>query len=279
MPLNCVPPWLLVIIAIMCIILFIDSDEILHGDNDYIKIWNVPESVLNVDSVPPVVHRIRLYDSEFPEHILDCLEKFKRINPQFFHVLWNEQDVLYIMNTEEKNIYLNYPKKIQKADYARYIILKYYGGIYCDYDIDVRRSIYELYSKYRDNDCVLFEETTMSRSSADSTTEYSIRKSIPEVQLRIANYAMMSKPNSVIINDILEICKERSQLKINEDYDILYTTGPDVVSTSYDSFKDQIGYVPLKESRKYFVHLCAGHWRTGNIFVDLIPYYYNKYFS
>jgi len=272
---------IILLIAIMCIICFIifaDNVKKVHGDENYITISNVPYSIKSTDNVPPIVHRIRLYDSKFPENILDCLEKFKRLNPQFYHVLWNEQSVLNIMNDQERYTYLNYPKKIQKADYARYIILKYYGGIYCDYDIDVKQSIYSLYDKYKNDDIVLFEETTMSNSDAQDTIKHKIRNSIPEVQLRIANYMMMSKPNSVVINDILEICTQRSTLKINEDYDILYTTGPDVVSTSYDSFKDQIGYVPLSESKKYFSHLCAGHWRSENALFDTIQYYYYKHF-
>ena len=268
---------LIAIMCIICFIIFADDVKKVHGDENYINISNVPYENFQ-DVIPPVVHRIRLYDSKFPENILDCLDKFQRLNPQFYHVLWNEQSVLDIMNEQERYTYLNYPKKIQKADYARYIILKYYGGIYCDYDIDVKKSIYSLYDKYKNNDVVLFEETTMSNSDAHDTIKHKIRNSIPEVQLRIANYMMMSKPNSVVINDILEICEQRSTLKITEDYDILYTTGPDVVSTSYDSFKNQIGYVPLDESNKYFTHLCAGHWRSENALFDMIQYHYYKYF-
>jgi hypothetical protein len=88
---------------------------------------------------------------------------------------------------------------------------------------------------------------------------------------------MASKPNSIEINDILDLCKERSKLTISEDYDILYTTGPDVVSTVYDNHKNDIIYVPLSISTKYFSHLCVGHWRDENSFFSTMSHWFHKY--
>ena len=45
-----------------------------------------------------------------------------------------------------------------------------------------------------------------------------------------------SKPNSDSINGILQICKERHLLSVSVDYDVIYTTGPDVVSTYFNSY-------------------------------------------
>ena len=270
-----------IIIIVIYIIFFNNSVLRLHDDNSYVNNSIVPYEKYDT-IIPPVVHRIRLYDSEFPHDILDCLDNFQKLNPQFYHVLWNEQSIIDIMDENEKLIYKNYSKKIQKADYARYIVLKYYGGIYCDYDIEVEQSIYTLYDKYKNDDIILFEEVTLNANDMIDSLKYSIRNNIPEVPLRIANYIMASKPNSIGINYILKLCKERSVLKLNEDYDILYTTGPDVVSTVFDKHKNDkwlshLSYIPLSISVKYFSHLCAGHWRDENQFFSTIKNWFHKY--
>lgn len=52
------------------------------------------------------------------------------MNNEFEYILLLKKDVLNIINREEKEVYLNYKFSIQKSDYARYIVLKYYGRIY-----------------------------------------------------------------------------------------------------------------------------------------------------
>ena len=54
---------------------------------------------------------------------------------------------------------------------------------------------------------------------------------------------MMSKSHSKNMQKILDLCKERKDLEIKEDYDILYTTGPDVVSEVFDKLDDKPKYL------------------------------------
>ena len=59
------------------------------------------------------------------------------------------------------------------------------------------------------------------------------------------------------------MCKERKDLEIKEDYDILYTTGPDVVSEVFDKLDDKPKYLTKNECDEYFIHNHVGHWRKS----------------
>lgn len=218
------------------------------------------------ETVPNIIHRLLLYDADFPNNLKGTIRKFEKLNNDFHHVLWSEKDILSIMNSKEIEIYKIYPKKIQKSDYARYIALKYFGGIYCDLDVEALKPFITLYEKYKKDD-LFFEECTISEDFIQETTSHKIRKGVPECALRISNYIIMARPNSRHINNIINICENRRLLPINEDYDVLYTTGPDVVSTYVDTIlksgSNAVQFLNKPDSDKYLRHLCDGHWRTG----------------
>jgi len=64
-----------------------------------------------------------------------------------------------------------------------------------------------------------------------------IRKGRPEVNIRVANYWMASVAGHSFWKDVLELVQRRSHLSLGEQYDVLYTTGPDVVSEIYDLYQ------------------------------------------
>ena len=54
----------------------------------------------------------------------------------------------------------------------------------------------------------------------------------------------MSKPNTKYINDVLNMCNLRSiQNEIKVDYDVIYTTGPDVTSSIVRSEKRSFVFI------------------------------------
>ena len=65
-----------------------------------------------------------------------------------------------------------------------------------------------------------------------------IRKGRPEVNIRIANYWMASVAGHSFWKDVLELVQRRSHLNLEEQYDVLYTTGPDVVSEIYNLYQE-----------------------------------------
>ena len=94
-----------------------------------------------------------------------------------------------------------------------------------------------------------------------------IRKGVLEHPIRIANYAFSSKPKNPIFLEVLAEIRRRMfiQRAPKRDYDVLYLTGPDVVtSVIYTMNKTvPINVVSKLVSSSIIEHTCAGEWRKS----------------
>lgn len=83
-----------------------------------------------------IIHQIWLQGfKEAPKEIQKYMKINKKLNPDFKYEFWNESKIINLMikygyiNTYNEFIYMH-----QKIDFAKYVILYYYGGIYIDGD-------------------------------------------------------------------------------------------------------------------------------------------------
>jgi len=229
----------------------------------YIKPSQLETIKYTISGIPKLIHRTLLYDDEFPSNILCYLNHFHENYSDYTIVLWNNQDVIDILNPNEIEIYLNL-KKIQKSDFARLVIIRKYGGIYADFDIEHKSSLSNLIDKIEQTQegIVFIEHVHRLNKQCNYYKKFKIRNNIPENKIRIANYILIFKSNSLFINKCIDLCLQRIHLPITSDYDILYTTGPDILSTIFASYSnDNLLIISLQEGLEYFVHKCAGHWR------------------
>lgn len=90
-----------------------------------------------IRSVPPFIHRLLLFDEFIPLNVMPYVDLSMRQIPKLVHILWREADLLQIMYDSESKVYFKYQRRIQKADFGRYIILLHYGGIYIDLDVEL----------------------------------------------------------------------------------------------------------------------------------------------
>lgn len=96
--------------------------------------------------IPKVIHQIWIqgYDS-IPSQLKEYHDGCQRINNDFVHILWDEQKIVKLMKKyfDKKFIdaYNSFTIAAQKADFARYIILYVYGGIYLDMDMVCRKNL------------------------------------------------------------------------------------------------------------------------------------------
>lgn len=64
--------------------------------------------------------------------------------------------------------------------------------------------------------------------------------------------------------DLLHEARARAPLPVYEDYDVIYTTGPDLVSHVYDSrghLYPDIKVVERPTDQRFFRHSATGTWR------------------
>jgi mannosyltransferase OCH1-like enzyme len=223
-----------------------------------------PSEIPNIsdNEIPKFIHRTLLYDDNFPLNAINYLEYFIFKHPNFTYILWRNEDILEILQDKpnQLQIYKQF-KNIQKSDFARYLILQKYGGMYVDFDIKIFKSLDLLFDLYKNQDSIIFVEHIHNNNNKRIQSHMYIRNGTLEDTIRIANYLIISKPNSDYINKIIELLISRSQLPIKNSYDIIYTTGPDLTSTIYAQNPNLSTIINKSISDSYFSHDCFGHWK------------------
>ena len=88
--------------------------------------------------VPKIIHQIWIGDQPIPEHCKEFSKEMQSMHPDWEYKLWGNE-LLYDIYPNDKYIqhYLTNPhiyKWAFTADRIRMLLLKEYGGIYCDLD-------------------------------------------------------------------------------------------------------------------------------------------------
>ncbi len=166
--------------------------------------------------------------------------------------------------------YKQYTKNIQRCDVIRYMLMYQYGGVYSDLDVKPSISVDYLLEKYKWANVIfgIGREKPLEKCKHTTRVE-SIRNGELEIPIRVANYFFISRiPYHPIWIDILKLAKKRAHLPLNSQYGIIYTTGPDIVTTSISNNRtkyNDIAIIPHDEFTKFFHHSCSsftnGSWR------------------
>ena len=216
--------------------------------------------------IPPVVHMI-WYGVDAPSPLHHANEKYRRgynsivKNSMCEIKLWTKSDCEYLVQKypEYDGIY-RAANNIMKYDIMRYLIVYHCGGTYLDADIVLKKPLADITA----NEC-FFIENIVPISRNNPGYYEPIRKGVLEHPIRIANYAFSSKPKNPIFLEVLAEIRRRMfiQRAPKRDYDVLYLTGPDVVtSVIYTMNKTvPINVVSKLVSSSIIEHTCAGEWR------------------
>lgn len=105
--------------------------------------------------IPKKIHQIWIGDQAMPDHCLDFVRKMQYINSEYEHKLWGNE-VLTELYKDDKFLkeYTKYPE-IYKwafiADRVRLLLLRDFGGIYCDVDCNPIKSFDVVLEKLNPN--------------------------------------------------------------------------------------------------------------------------------
>jgi len=161
--------------------------------------------------IPKVVHQIWWDSRPLNTNEAKWMQSWNSSHPDWLHVLWRHSDLRTFMAMHHPTalpLYDSYTHSICKIDMVRYHILWTHGGLYVDIDYEAISSI---------------EPELEGHGLAVVDSPF---KKHEDVQ----NSMMASRPNHpfwVIVSDIL---RERSSLCSHVNPDIIYTTGPGVLS-------------------------------------------------
>lgn len=230
----------------------------------------VEENTMPAHKIPKVIHFIQFtfknYDA--PDEYKMCIDKIKKLHPDWEINIYNDADAKKIVEDffpEMLNIYNAYPCDIQRVDIFRILIIYLKGGFYLDLDVYLLKELDEL----RHLNLVLGEERTI--------TPEENKKLNLKSNLQIANYMFGSIPKHPFWLEVLLESINRSQHEINEENDILYTTGPWLLTKVYQDVKHKYNDIELIRNKfriclvhcqsiscrfgDFAAHLHKGSWR------------------
>jgi len=93
--------------------------------------------------VPRIIHQT-WKTSEVPESWASSQLSWTKLHPDWTYILWTDADIDYYMKTmwpDDYAFFKSLPWTIQRIDVWRYYVLRDFGGIYCDLDIEPIKNI------------------------------------------------------------------------------------------------------------------------------------------
>lgn len=147
-------------------------------------------------SIPKVIHQIWFYfdavkrtepDAAHMRRMQDILAL--PCNKKWGYKLWREMDVLNLLAKYPKwnAIYNSLPFAIQKVDFARYVILYTFGGVYMDFDAFPTVCLDDLFN-----------------AKTDSSAPCTIYLSHGNAFTKVANHVLGSAPKNVFWSHVID---------------------------------------------------------------------------
>lgn len=181
----------------------------------------------DIETIPKIIHQTAPADkSKWHKEWYECQESWKKHFPDFEYKMWSDEDNLKLIETDYPwflETYNKYPKNINRVDMIRYFILDKYGGIYADMDYMCIKNFYDQLPKGK----VSISESPYKQN------EY------------LQNALMCSPKKHPFWMKVINNSKSRMDKNDNIDH-VLYISGPQLISHTYDNNKDYVNVLPIE---------------------------------
>ena len=236
--------------------------------------------------IPLIIHQIWLQGEYFiPEKFKDYYINNKKLHPNWKYYFWDESDILQLLQQKQEwlDTYYKLQYLVQKVDFARYIILLIYGGVYVDMDAKIIKPLDTLLYKYKDYDLIVsdFRPNILQSLITCGDTNPCINNGI-----------IICKPRSIIMEKLVEYIQNNPECGNIRELCILNVTGPSMFTNIIKKYQhmERIKRLPseylepcvldendcLITDNTYVVHIHSMSWmgRFGNICVFIYRYLY-----
>ena len=132
--------------------------------------------------IPKIFHQI-WFDfkqgngAEFPEKFKTYRDSWTNQHPDWEYKLWSEDEFLKILPDNLQALYHKYDVMIKKVDFAKFVVLQKYGGVYVDTDEECFKNIEPLMADY---DVVLAFDYPVERLTPDMSIINSFMATVPD---------------------------------------------------------------------------------------------------
>lgn len=173
--------------------------------------------------IPRIIHQT-WKNKRIPKRFLDFSEGWRHCHPGWEWRLWTDADNLRFVKERYPSIldhYTSFPCHIQRVDFIRYLILRTYGGVYVDLDLQCFRNIELLLGSHQ---CLFSLEHEEHAKSHD-------------VPFIVSNAFMASVPEhpifDLIVAEVLDYIPGSSMMNRN----ILESTGPLMLTRVFQKYR------------------------------------------
>jgi mannosyltransferase OCH1-like enzyme len=181
-----------------------------------------------------IVHQIWLQGIDnVPTKFNKNIKSIKDYNPNYKYIFWDEISIINLMkqNNDYLKTYYKFIFMHQKIDFAKYVILYLFGGIYIDIDVECIKPLDQLTGKYPNYD------TIMSHTSAYALESYIVCGSSSCYNNGIFITIKGSEVMKVLIDTVIENpdCTYYPTKHILQFSCVNDTTGPNFISKALKS--------------------------------------------
>lgn len=169
-----------------------------------------------------MIHQIWIQGAlHLPKRYDTNIAKIKTLHADYGYMLWDEIAIINLMRRDPLwlDTYYRLTFLHQKIDFAKYVILYKYGGIYIDMDVTMIKSFTSLLEFYQNSTLIV------SRLNLDS---FSCRINCGSI-ICINNGIIMSAPSERIIEEMINHVHKSSNYNTFIKYNCINnTTGPKI---------------------------------------------------
>lgn len=179
-------------------------------------------------SIPKIIHQT-WKNKKIPDDWLISKQRWEEFHPGWEYRLWTDRDNREYIKINYPNfleIFDSYPHNIQRADVIRYFILRDFGGVYSDLDIEPLGPI----DKYVDH----------IASNGGVGLVFSGNVNV------FTNSFMISAPRNPIWNKVIERLyrQEIPWWAMTKHFEVMYSTGPLMLNAVANEYRGPICLLP-----------------------------------
>jgi hypothetical protein len=176
-------------------------------------------------ALPKIIHQT-WKDERVPPSLAPYQESWKRLNPEWEYRLWTDADNDALVLDEFPSLldlYRSLPRPIHRADFARLLYLRRFGGLYVDLDIEALKPADSILDG---RSCLLGCEPELHA------------RRLRGIDRVVCNAAMASEPGHPFWEKMIEEIRQRST---QGREDPVWMTGPLCLQAAFEAHGEQLG--------------------------------------
>ncbi len=174
--------------------------------------------------IPKIIHQTwKTHD--VPVNCKAYVQTWKTLHPDWKYILWSDAELDEFVATHYPDfleIFRNYPKGVQRADAARYLLLHHFGGVYTDLDTECLSSFNIFVNENR----IVFCEEPKAHCTAAFTAR--------TLDKLIFNGTMVSPAGHPFWLELLKAMKENRFTS-----SVMDSTGPYMMAATAQNYRNQ----------------------------------------